>query len=195
MGKVLVGLLLLLVIPLVGFSLDKEKPIPGDKVRVSTEEMYARWAKYSPEEVIAHGKKATAAIQKDQKAAFAQFNDANNTTWWPERPFFTPIIVMSCEQERDLTHPIPSFRKQLLTSGVLKKFQDARGVHTFFFLCKKLKGKPNGVWVKQYHYWPGTKEPVWMAVMGMPIEDTDYVLQLFYITKNPDLKALNSLLK
>ena len=172
----------------------EEGVIPGNQVLVSTEEMYRRWAKHRPEEVIAQGRKAVQYIQNNGESVFSEFNEPSKEEWWSDRPYFTPVMVMRCDEMRNVTHPVAQFYKILTQKGTVSKFVDVRGEHTFLELCQKLIRKSEPVWVKQYHYWPGTKEPVWMAVLGMPVPGTFYQIHLFYLTPEPDLERLNQLL-
>jgi len=167
-------------------------PLCAKEVDVSAQEMYAAFDKHGPQAVIAHGRKAVKYIQSG--GDLNVFNDGNNKDWWPDRPFFSPIIVMRCDELRDVTHPITIMREALLQPGMVKKFADLDGQKTFFILCRKVRGIPQGVWMFQRHFWPGTTEPLKLAVMLMPVKGTPYQLQLFYPTEKYTLKQLNRLL-
>ncbi len=163
------------------------------KVDVSAKEMYAAFAKKGPKAVIDHGRLAAQYIQEG--GDLEVFNDGYNKTWWPNRPFFTPIIVMRCDELRDVTHPIDAMRAGLTQRNMAKKFRDLDGQPTFFLLCKRLRGNPEGLWMFQRHYWPGTKAPLRLGVLLLPVKGTPYQLQIFYPTQTYTLSQLNALLK
>ncbi len=163
-----------------------------EKPSFTTKEIYAAFAKKGPQAVIAHARKAANYIQKG--GDLNVFNEAHNQTWWPNRPFFTPVIVMRCDELRDVTHPIASMRPGLTQRNALRKFRDLDGQPTFHILCKKLPGNPRGLWLFQHHYWPDTKEPLQLAVLIWPIQGTPYQLQLFYPTTKYSLEQLNAFL-
>ena len=185
---IIAGVLLLLVGTAWG---EESDAMPWAVEQVSTQEMYLRWAKHSPEEIIAHAQKAVRYIQENGPSIFGEFNDPNSDQWWPGRPFFSPVMVMRCDELRLATHPIPKFYPTMIQPGFIKKFTDTRGEHTFFYLCAKLASQSKGAWTKQLHFWPGTQEPVWMAVLGLNIPGTPYQVHAFYITPQPDLEKLN----
>ena len=166
--------------------------LPHDHVKLTAEQMYQQWSLVTPADILHHAQEAAKHIHRNREQAFKEFNDASNPQWWPNPPFFSPVIVMRCDELRDVTHVYPEFLKSFSQPGVIRKFADTRGKHTFFDMCVKLKQRPDRpVWLSQLHFWPGVEGPVWMAVLGDPVKGTPYVIQGFYITANPDIKKLN----
>ena len=191
MIRIVLFLLFLSALP---FGLAAEERVPSDLKRVTPAEMYAKWGKHSPREVVAHAKKALAHIAEQGKGGLAAFNYDGDRSWWPNRPYFTPVIVMRCDELRDVTHPVESFHKFVTTPGIFRKYADKRGKNTFLDLCRRLPDHPEGLWVRQFALWPGVKEPVWMGVLAIQVPDTPYQLHLFYVTDKWSEKALNALL-
>jgi len=162
------------------------------EVNVTSAELYAAFAKKGPRSVIAHARKAADYIQKG--GDLGVFNIEKSEEWWPNYPFFSTIIVMRCDEERDVTHPIDALREGLTQRNVVRKFRDVDGQATFHILCNKIPGYPKGLWLFQRHYWPETKDPVHMAVLLLPVEDTPYQIQAFYLTEEYTAEELNQML-
>ena len=168
------------------------EPLAYDQPKISAAAMYQKWASVQSSDIVAHAKKAAAAVLQNREKAFAQFSDPYNQTWWPNPPFFSPVFVIRCDEMRVLTHIYPSFLAQYGKHDAMIHFKDLKGKHSFFDLCTEVLKHPNQPqWSQQYHFWPGASEPVWMHLLAYPVKGTPYAIQAYYVTPNLDFSAPN----
>ncbi|MDT8446818.1 MAG: hypothetical protein RRB13_07970 [bacterium] len=143
----------------------------------SAEECYATFkARYTPESVVQLARAAANHVAEKGEEALSDYLSINPRSW-PDPPYSPPITIMRCDNMSSAAFFLPQVFEALKKPGMLKKFQDAEGQHTFFNLCKKVQGKDQAAWVMQTHFWTGCEGPLRMGVLGIKVPGTPYMIQ------------------
>lgn len=182
-----------------------EEPVPS-KPQYSDTDVYAFFAKYTPEEVVKNAKaagkfftpiaeKAALLSPKEETKLFMKGLDQWHAlpsnypqTGYPLM-FFT--IPQRCDLAKTVAHYVPEFLVAMGKNGFLKKYRDIKGRKIAFELCQKIKTNKKGAWLLQYQWWPETSKPLYMGFFMIQIPGTPYQIQAFYPTKDYTTAQLN----
>lgn len=175
--------------------------------KYTAKQVYEYFAGYSPQDVVSRAKEAVKFYQKIAEKAEGLpkeqeeklFKDAliefhHKTTERPisEFPLTFIYVPQRCDQGRVVAHYIPDFFKFARIEGFIKKYKDIKGKKVGVILCQDVRENPNGVWSKQYQWWPETDKPLEMGFFMIAIPNTPYELQGFYPSQKYSEEQLNS---
>lgn len=161
-----------------GLLLSGLNPLQAEEPPLEIEACYQAFADrgYTPKSVIAQAREEARFLAQKGEAGLQAYMTMNDHSW-KNGPIAPPMTVMHCDEMRSAAFFLPEAFKALSTPGSLKKFQDAKGQHTFFNLCKKVHGEAQAAWVIQHHFWVGCKGPLRMGVLGVKVPGTPYMIQ------------------
>ena len=178
----------------------------GTPPKYSAREVYDFFAGYSPQAVVDRAKMAVKfyekiaekaeGLSKEQeeklfKDALMEFHHKTTNRPISEFPLTFIYIPQRCDQGRVVAHYIPGFFQFARNEGFIKKYKDINGKKVGVILCQDVRDNPNGVWSKQYQWWPETDKPLEMGFFMIPIPDTPYELQGFYPSQKYTEEQLN----